>query len=104
MEDAYELSFRDTLTMNTARFSPTDQVRDSMSPADILHLTPSQEHSSAAQNFISAPVNMEHPVLKQLMDNIQQIQAKWPDFKLFNPQIMKDGRLKIPKSIYRELA
>ena len=104
MEDAYELSFRDTLTMNTARFSPTDQVRDSMLPADILHLTPSQEHSSAAQNFISAPVNMEHPVLKQLMDNIQQIQVKWPDFKLFNPQIMKDGRLKIPKSIYRELA
>ena len=104
MEDAYELSFRDTLTMNTARFSPTDQVRDSMSPADILHLTPSQEHSSAAQDFISAPVNMGHPVLKQLMDNIEKIQAQWPDFKLFNPQIMKDGRLKIPKPIYSQLA
>jgi hypothetical protein len=104
MEDAYELSFRDTLTMNTARFSPTDDVRDNISPEELLKLHPDSQHISNARNFIEAPVNMQHPVLNHLMNNIQHIQSQFPDFHLFNPQIMKNGRLKIPKEIYKQIA
>jgi len=103
MEDAYELSFRDSLTMNTARFSPSDQVRDAMSPTDILSLTPNSEHVSTAQSFITAPVDIQHPVLRKLMENIQQIQVSYPEIQIFNPKLVENGRLKIPKSLYKDL-
>ena len=104
MEDEYELSFRDTLTMNAAKFAATDSVRDAMLPTDVLALTPNSEHMSTAETFITTPVDFEHPVLKKLMENIEQIQASFPEFKIFNPKLMKNGRIKIPKEIYRELA
>jgi len=104
MEDAYELSFRDTLNMNIARFSSSDSVRDRFSPVDMYNLEPDSKHVSNARAFISAPVDMNHPILHKLMGQIQNIQKEHPSFQIFNPKIMKDGRLKIPKEIYKQLA
>ena len=104
MEDSYEMSFRDTLTMNNARFSPSDKIRDSMSPLDIVSLHPDSEQSSSAQAFISAPASMEHPILKNLMNNLQALSVQFPDFQLLNPAIVQGGRLHIPREIYKQFA
>lgn len=104
MEDSYQITLRDTLAMVSARFSPSDEVRDAMTPADILGLTPDSKHIPTASASISTPLSMNHPVLKNLMQNIKKIQSQHPSFNLFNPAIMKNGRLEIPKEIYRELA
>jgi len=104
MEDSYEMSFRDTLTMNNARFSPSDKIRDSMSPLDMVSLHPDSEQSSSAQAFISAPASMEHPILKHLMNNLQALSVQFPDFQLLNPAIVQGGRLHIPREIYKQIA
>lgn len=104
MEDSYEITLRDTLAMVSARFSPTDDVRDAMSPSDILGLTPDTQHVGNAATSISTPLSMKHPVINNLMHNIERIRSQHPSFNLFNPKLMKNGRLEIPKDIYKELA
>ena len=104
MEDNYEMSFRDTLTMNNARFSPSDKIRDSMPPSDMVSLHPGPEHSSSSQSFISAPVSVEHPVLKNLLNNLHSIGQQFPNFQLLNPAIIQGGRLHIPQEIYKQFA
>ena len=104
MEDSYEMSFRDTLTMNSARFSPSDKIRDNMSPSDIFSLHPGPEHSSSSQSFISTPTSMEHPVFKNLTNSLQALSVQFPNFQLLNPAIVRGGRLHIPIDIYKQFA
>ena len=104
MEDSYQITLRDTLAMVSAKFSPSDEVRDAMSPTDILELTPDPEHIASASASISTPLSMNHPVINNLMHNIKRIKSQHPSFNLFNPALVKNGRLEIPKEIYRELA
>ena len=104
MEDTYEMSFRDTLTMNNARFSPSDKIRDIMSPSDMVSLHPGPEHSSVAQTFISTPASMTHPVLNSLANNLQALSVQFPNFQLLNPALIQGGRLNIPVDIYKQFA
>jgi len=104
MEDEYEMSFRDTLAMNNARFSSSDDIRDAMAPKDLLKLHPSVEKMENAPTSISTPISMEHPVLCQLMNNLTAVQANFPSFHLFNPALLNNGRLQIPKEIYKQIA
>ena len=104
MEDEYDMSFRDTIQMNAAKFSGSDSIRDNISPSEVYHLEPSSQYISKGRDFISAPVSMQHPILHNLMNDIQSIQERFPEFQIFNPKLLQNGRLKIPKEIYKQLA
>jgi hypothetical protein len=101
LEDEYEMSFRDTLSMNAAAFSPSNGIHDSMTPQELSRLHP---QASSTKAYITAPIDMDHPVLNHIMQNIQSIQQNYPDFQLFNPNILENGRLKIPKALFKEMA
>ena len=100
LEDEYELTFRDTFSMNTAAFSPSDSVHDRFTPQDLSRLHPNE---GAAKSYITAPVNMNHPVLKHIMANFDQLSQQFPDFQLFNPNIMENGRIQVPKKMYKQI-
>lgn len=104
LEDEYSLTFQDTLAMRMSTFSGSDAFIDKLAPEDIYKLEPSPEHIQAANNYITAPVDMEHPVMNKLMNNIQEIQRKFPDFHLFNPKYMEGNRFKIPREVYKDIA
>ena len=101
LEDEYEMSFRDTLSMNTAAFSPSNDIHDSMTPHELSRLHP---QTSSSKAYITTPISMDHPILNHIMHNIQSIQQNYPDFQLFNPSILENGRLKIPKALFKEMA
>ena len=101
LEDEYEMSFRDTLSMNTAVFSPSNEIHDYMTPEELSRLHP---EASSSKAYITAPIDMDHSVLNHIMQNIQSIQENYPDFQLFNPSILENGRLKIPKALFKEMA
>jgi len=104
LEDEYALTFQDTLAMRMSTFSGSDAFLDKLSPENIYKLEPAPEHIQTANDYITAPVNMEHPVMSNLMNNIQAIQRKFPNFHLFNPQYMEGARFKIPREIYKNIA
>lgn len=102
LEEEYEMSFRDTFSMNTAVFSPSDSVHDLFAPIDLHNLHP-DEGVQNAKAYITAPVDMNHPVLKHIMANINQIDRQFPNFQLFNPRIMEGGRIKVPKKLFKQI-
>jgi hypothetical protein len=104
LEDEYALTFQDTLAMRMSTFSGSDAFVDKLAPEDIYKLEPTSEHIQAANDYITAPVNMEHPVMNKLMNNIQAIQRKFPNFHLFNPKYMEGKRFKIPREVYKDIA
>lgn len=104
LEDEYALTFQDTLAMRMSTFSGSDAFVDKLAPEDIYKLEPAPEHIQAANTYITAPVNMEHPVMNKLMHNIQAIQRKFPNFHLFNPKYMEGKRFKIPREVYKDIA
>lgn len=101
LEDAYEISFRDSFSMNTAAFSPSDSIHDSMNPQELYAIHPNNSRNSKA--YITAPVDMDHPVLQHIMKNLNQIQQAWPEFQIFNPKIVENGRIKVPKQIFKQI-
>jgi hypothetical protein len=102
LEDEYEMSFRDIFSMNTAAFSPSDSIHDLLAPSDLHNLHP-DEGVQNAKAYITAPVDMNHPVLQHIMTNIQQIGQQFPNFQLFNPKIMLAGRIKVPKKLFKQI-
>lgn len=104
LEDEYSLTFQDTLAMRMSTFSGSDAFVDKIAPEDIYKLEPAPEHIETANNYITAPVSMEHPVMNKLMSNIQAIQRKFPNFHLFNPKYMEGKRFKIPREVYKDIA
>lgn len=99
LEDEYEMSFRDTLAMNVAAFSPSDPIQDLLSPEDLIKLHP--EHPDS-KSYITTPIDMNHPVLQHIMQHLQEINSAHPEFQLFNPDLVEGQRLKIPKELYKE--
>jgi len=104
LEDEYSLTFQDTLAMRMSTFSGSDAFLDKLAPEDVYKLEPAQEHIQNANDYITAPVNMEHPVMSKLMNNIQAIQRKFPNFHLFNPKYMEGQRFKIPREVYKHIS
>lgn len=104
MEAQYNVQLRNTLQMRHCVFSSSDSYRDKIAPADILRITPTTAQSEHAQNYISAPLSMTHPVLQKIMGNIEEIQKKFPDFALFNPKVVTGGRLSIPREVYEHVS
>lgn len=104
LEDEYSLTFQDTLAMRMSTFSGSDAFLDKLAPEDVYKLEPAQEHMQNANDYITAPVNMEHPVMSKLMNNIQAIQRKFPNFHLFNPKYMEGQRFKIPREVYKHIS
>lgn len=104
VEDEFSMTHRDTLAMRLSRFTGSDSFADKLSPLDVYKLEPGPEHTKSANNYISAPVAMEHPVLNKLMNNIQAVQKAFPEFHLFNAKYMDGNRLKLPREIYKHLA
>ena len=103
MEQEYNISLNDTLKMTHCAFSPSDSFIDKIDPADVLRITPTSAQDHEASDSMSAPFNMEHPVTQNLMKNIQDIQAKFPNFKLFNPNVVSGGRITLPREVYKNV-
>lgn len=103
LEDACDMTLLETLVMRHAAFSGSDSIADKMTPQTLLKLTPDEGQSSKAMSYISAPLSMGHPVLSKLMENLDSIEKKFPNFKLFNKEYVKSGRLELPKEIYKHI-
>ena len=104
VEDEFELTHADTLAMRLSAFSPCDSFVDKISPKHLYQLEPSAQHIQNANDYITAPVSMNHTVMQKLMTNIEAIQSKHPDFQLFNPKFMSGNRFKIPRDVYKLIA
>lgn len=100
MEEELGMTLRDTLKMRQCAFSGSDRIIDKLSPSEVLQLTPTAEQSPVAQALIGAPLSMSHVVMQNLMHNIEDVQAKFGDFQLFNPKYVSNGRLNIPREVY----
>jgi len=100
VEDALCMTLRDTLKMRQCALSASDNIFDKLSTENVLQLTPTSEQSPNAQAHISAPLNMNHAIMNNLMHNIEEVQAKFGDFQLFNPKYISNGRLHIPREVY----
>lgn len=100
LEDAYEISMKDSLAMNTAAFSGSDELHDLLSATDLYNLHPKE---GASKSYITAPASMEHPVLQHIMANFDSIQKQFPNFQIFNPKIVENGRLKVPKQLFKQI-
>ena len=103
MEEDLAVTLSDTLKMRHCSFSGSDAIVDKLSPNDVLKLTPTQKQSPNATPHIAAPLTMEHPVMHNLMHDIQGVQAKFADFQLFNPKYVSNGRLNIPRNVYAHI-
>jgi hypothetical protein len=104
VEDEFSMTHQDTLTMRLSAFSSSDSFVDHIAPTDMFKLEPSPDHIRKANNFIMAPVSMDHPVMHKLMHSIKEVQKKHPDFQLFNPKFMSGDRFKIPREVYKLIA
>lgn len=104
MEEELAVTLRDTLKMRHCAFSGSDTLADKLDPNDMLKLNPTQEHSPHAKELIAAPLTMQHPVMHNLMHNIEAVQAAFKDFDLFNPKYVSNGRLSIPRKVYAHIA
>ena len=100
LEDAYEISMRDSMAMNTAAFSASDELHDLMSASDLYNLHPKE---GSSKSYITAPTSMDHPVLRHIMANFDSIQKQFPSFQIFNPKIVENGRLKVPKTLFKQI-
>ena len=103
MEENCDFVLQDILKMRHSVFAPSDKFVDKISPSDMLRLTPTQEQSANAKEFIEAPLTMNHKVMKNLMENIASVQEQFKDFKLFNPKYVSQGRLQIPREVYERI-
>ena len=103
MEESLAITLRDTLKMRNCAFSSSDDIYDYLAPKDVLKLTPTAEQSPNADTFITAPLSMQHPVMQNLMNNIESVQSKFVDFKLFNPKYVSNGHLNIPREVYKHI-
>lgn len=104
VEDEFSLTHQDTLAMRLSSFSASDSFVDQIEPANLFKLEPSPKHIKTANNYITAPVSMTHPVMSKLMNNLKDVQQKYPDFQLFNPKFMSGDRFKIPREVYKLIA
>lgn len=104
VEDEFSLTHEDTLAMRLSAFSASDSFVDKIAPSDLFKLEPAPEHIKSANNYITAPVSMSHPIMNKLMNNLKEVQAKCPEFQLFNPKFMSGDRFKIPREVYKLIA
>jgi len=104
VEDEFELTHADTLAMRISAFSPCDSFVDNISPKHLYKLEPSTHQIQNANDYITAPISMNHAVMQKLMTNIEMIQSTHPGFQLFNPKFMSGNRFKIPRDVYKLIA
>lgn len=97
MEEEYSLSPQDNLVMRLAHFTGSLAIVDKMNPTDVFQLTPSMD------SRISAPIDANHPVFAQLVENLVSIQEKFPSFQLINPKYVSGNRLQLPRDIYQQI-
>jgi hypothetical protein len=103
MEEELAILLTDTFKMRHCSFSASDDISDHLAPEDVLRLTPTTEQSPNAPKFIAAPLSMRHPVMQKLMANIENVQETFNDFQLFNPKYVSNGRLNIPRGVYKHI-
>lgn len=103
-EQEYSVTQQSVLRMRLAQFSKSDDIVDKLSPRDVFNITPTAEHVEKGNDYITAPVNMDHVVLQRLMKNLAEVQGKFHNFHLFNTQAVQGGRLVLPREIYDYLA
>jgi len=104
IEDEYDLSHKNTLAMRLSAFSASDSFVDKIAPTDLYNLEPAPTHVKSANDYITAPMTMSHPVMHNLMHKIQEVRQKYPDFQIFNPKYMNGDRFKIPREVYKLIA
>lgn len=103
MEEELAILLSDTFKMRHCSFSASDVISDHLAPEDVLRLTPTAEQSPNAPAFIAAPLTMQHTVMQKLMNNIESVQEAFGDFKLFNPKYVSNGKLNIPREVYKHI-
>lgn len=103
VETAFGMLCKDKLNMRIARFSDTSAIHDQLTPQDILALSPTAEQLSSAQDYLTTPMSMDHPTTSRLMERIGEVSKAFPTFHLFNPDIVVNDRLKLPREVYKHL-
>ena len=98
VEEEYKMTPQDTLVMRLVHLSGSATIVDKMNPADVFQLTPSTD-----SQFISTPIDPQHPVFAHLVGNLVSIQQQFPSFQLINPQYMRGNRLKLPREVYQQI-
>lgn len=98
VEEEYAVSPQDTLVMRLVHLSGSATIADKMKPADVFQLTPSTD-----SQFISTPIDPQHPVFAHLVGNLDSIQQQFPSFQLINPKYMRGNRLKLPREVYQQI-
>lgn len=106
VEQMHHLFNPSRMTMKKAKFS-SQPVRDFMAPSKLLKLTPQSHHMENIQNMghvrsgghIEIPIQMSYDTFSYLVQNFEQIQEKHPDFQLFNPTIINNGYIQIPRDV-----
>ena len=48
---------------------------------------------------IEIPIQMSYDTFSYLVQNFEHIQEKHPEFQLFNPAIISNGYIKIPRNV-----
>lgn len=103
VETSYHMLLKHKMNMRIARFSNTSAIHDRLKPSDILGLTPTEEQLSSAHNYLTAPITLDHPTTRALMERVEEITQAFPTFHIFNPEIVENSRLKVPREVFKHL-
>lgn len=103
-EQKYGLFNSDRMVMKCAKFS-SQPVRDMMHVSKLLELTPVHVEDTSKRHGASVELKMalDYVPFEKLINNFDKLSTKFPDFHLFNKDLVKDGYIKIPREIVKEL-
>lgn len=109
-EDRYKLADGKRLTMKVAKFS-SQPVRDFMPISKLAKMTPLNEHvpktvdtsNLRVGNELEIKMSLQYVPFSKLIENFEKLSKEFPDFKLFNEKLIKDGYIKIPRTMIDKL-
>ena len=109
-ETKYSLFGSSKLRMKFAKFS-SQPVRDFMKVGRLLKLTPLAEHMEGivttanleSGNNIKVKMSLNYKPFEELLSQFEGIKKEFPDFKLFNQELVEGNHIKIPREIINKL-
>lgn len=104
-EQRYKLFNCNRIVMKCAKFS-SQPVRDLMKVSKLLELTPLKVEDKTKRHGENVELKMalEYKPFEKLINNFEKISKVYPNFHLFNKDLVKDGYIKIPREIVKELS
>ena len=88
--------------MKKAKFS-SQPIHDYLSTDLLVSLTPGS--APGVENHIELPLNKEHELMSEVIQNFPALQKKFPSFKLYNPALMSEDNqhIRIPREVVLHL-